>query len=318
MKISDIDLRALSAFDQVVKLGSFTKAAAALNETPVTIRLRISALEKEASAPLFSRNNRGAKLTSHGERILPLVRKILDDWEDLHRDIKTAKDTPSLVRVGFLPSLFHPLGRRLMEEVSLKRPDIRLQMFNGSSQDLQDRLTAGSVDIAVLFNSGKSQSGNMKPLGRMGHYLLGPLGDRLTRQSQVRFSQLKGLPLILPDHSNELRVCLEKAARKAGIELSVAMEVHSLPVQREIVAKGGYYTVFAECAVRWSLQNIPLQASRIVSPEVERTLALGIRPRGPVSLAGRTVMRYLRGLVEDLTTHEAPPLHAGLRSTGKH
>jgi DNA-binding transcriptional LysR family regulator len=306
MKINEIDLRALSAFDHVARLGSFAKAAVALNETPVTVRHRVSALEREAAAPLFSRTNRGMKLTEHGQRILPRVRKILGGLDELSREIAAARNSPSLVRVGFLPSLFYPLGRRLLEEVNARRPDIRLQVFSGSSLDLQERLTSGSVDIAVLFNSSKGRIGNMKPLASMGHYLLGSVGDPLTRQKEVSFSQLKGLPLILPDRTNELRLCLDRAAKKVGIELTVAMEVNSLPVQREIVAKGGYYTIFAECAVRWSLQNIPFQAARLVRPEVERTLTIGTKPRGPISLAGRTVMRFLRGLVEDLKVEGIP------------
>ncbi|MEC9344553.1 MAG: LysR substrate-binding domain-containing protein [Pseudomonadota bacterium] len=59
---------ALSAFESVARLGSFSAAAQELALTQSAISRQVSALESQLGVALFARNSRGATLTTAGER----------------------------------------------------------------------------------------------------------------------------------------------------------------------------------------------------------------------------------------------------------
>ncbi len=77
-----MDVSQLAAFDRVVREGSFSRAAWALNIAQPTISARIQALEREVGGPLFERNNRRVSLTEKGVSFLPYARQALADITD--------------------------------------------------------------------------------------------------------------------------------------------------------------------------------------------------------------------------------------------
>lgn len=63
-----------SAFVKTADLGSFTRAAAALNYTQSSISQMIAHLEEEWQVVLLSRSKSGVKLTPEGKALLPYAR----------------------------------------------------------------------------------------------------------------------------------------------------------------------------------------------------------------------------------------------------
>ncbi len=298
MKIDHIDLKTLNTFVKVSELGSFSQAAVALHKTPVAIRRHVSVLERQSVEPLFQRSSRKLELTVHGQKILSAVKKVIHDFGSLESEMLSAGTKPTIVRVGLLRSLCKPLGSRLASEVRSSFSNIRLQIFSGSTSLLEDRLARGDLDMAVLFDNGTQQTGSVKQVGTIRHYLIGPTGNALTAKPKVRFAELNDLPLILPNPAHGLRICLDKMAKKHRIRLSIPIEVNSLPLARPIIKGGGYYSVLSECAVKWSLKRDEFQAALIVEPEVKRTLALMIRARGHALPAARDLLLVMKRLIE--------------------
>ncbi|MCB9158140.1 MAG: LysR family transcriptional regulator, partial [Caldilineaceae bacterium] len=69
-----MDLQQLTAFDRIVRQGSFSRAARELHIAQPTISARIQALEQEVGGPLLARSNQGVKLTALGVSFLPYAR----------------------------------------------------------------------------------------------------------------------------------------------------------------------------------------------------------------------------------------------------
>ena len=65
----------LQAFLEAAALGSFRRAADALNTSQPTISARIQALEAEMGVPLFHRTARGVRLTDMGRTFLPFANR---------------------------------------------------------------------------------------------------------------------------------------------------------------------------------------------------------------------------------------------------
>lgn len=99
---SAVDLNQLQAFDQIVKTGSFVKAADELNLAQATISARIRNLEDELGGALFIRG-RQVKLTERGKDFLDAARRALVILEGGKELFQSRKSMP--LRVAATESL---------------------------------------------------------------------------------------------------------------------------------------------------------------------------------------------------------------------
>ena len=73
-----LDLR---AFLLVVELGSFHRTAEALNLSQPALSRRIQKLEAAIGGPLLERTTRHVAPTAMGQELLPLVRRMLEEFD---------------------------------------------------------------------------------------------------------------------------------------------------------------------------------------------------------------------------------------------
>lgn len=300
--LPQMELAKLKLFANVAELGSLTKAAIMLDSTQSSISRQLSALERECGARLFHRTGRGVSLTQFGDRLLPRVRALLLQIDQLAQDIHSTAGVPvGEVRLGMLPSMTHPLVSLLFRAARKKYPGIRLRIYEGLGGQLEEWLTTGRIDVAILFRYGKGTPVDAELLARVDAYLVGPANDPITRSPTVRFAQLDRLPLVLTGPPSRMRLILDQISRRKRIQLSVLLEADSLAIQKDIVAAGDAYAVLALPAVYREVQMGHLQAAKIVNPRIERAITLSASPHHPQTLAARTVIQLIQNLVEEFT-----------------
>jgi DNA-binding transcriptional LysR family regulator len=136
-------------------------------------------------------------------------------------------------------------------------------------------------------------------LATVDSYLVGPAGDRLTAAPEIPFASLHELPFILPGAPNGLRTALDAMARQEHIALAPVLEADSLPLMRSTVAQARLYTVLPIHAVWTEVQEGRLQAAKIVSPALQRTVSMALaRTKGPAR-AVSAVASEIISIVED-------------------
>jgi len=301
-----MDLQKWELFSKVAECGSLTKAAVMLDTAQSAVSRQINALEKECGGRLFLRTGRGVKLTEAGERILPRVRALLAEAEQIGNEVKATAGTPSgTVRLGIIPSIAYPLLNRLLRQIATQYPQVHLQLFEGSSGQLDEMLNTGRVDIAMLYRYGKALPPSEIAVAIVDTYLVGPMGDEITSREKINFSELDGLRFVLPCVPNGLRSTLDQLTRRKGISMAVAIEANSIPIMKDVVADGGGYTVLPLHVVIDEVQTGRLQAARIVSPGIERMITLCTTTSHPLSLAARTVAGMTRRIAEELADQGA-------------
>ena len=268
-----------------------------LDTTQSALSLQMAALERDCGERLFYRTGRGVALTELGTRLAPRARDLLRDAELLTLEMRSAAGVPfGEVTVGLLPSIAQTLVPLLFREVRDKLPNVRLRILEGSNGQLDEWLSGGRLDAALLYRYGKSTASNEETLSMIDSWLVGPKGDVLTSRTTVAFSQLHKLPLILPSLPNGLRVALDHQAQRKRIELTVAVEVDSIPIQKNLAAGGFGFGVLGLHAVTSELAAGTLQAARIVQPGIARAVTLATTTRHPGTLASRAVTAVIRRL----------------------
>src|SRR3954449_6985125 len=90
-----MELRSLGYFVRIAELGSITRAAAHLRLAQPALTRHVQRLEEELGVALFTRANRGVRLTEAGEKLLESAMRILRDVERTGDEIRAQEAHPS-------------------------------------------------------------------------------------------------------------------------------------------------------------------------------------------------------------------------------
>lgn len=294
--MSQPTLDALALFVKAAELRSFSKAAVALGVTQPSISRPLAELEKNLGGALFYRTGRGVSLTEMGEALLPRVQALLDNASQLFEDAQAYGKAPSgPVTVAALPSLMPALAPQLYSYVRAHGPGIRLHLVEGFSDQIERSLSEGTADIGLFARYRPSRTGQNEELFRARLVLMGPRAAP-SLPSVIPFSEIGGLPLVLPSHRNALRVLLEETARKHKVSLNIVVEADSLVAQREIVRNCQCYTVVAAQALHGLDPEDGITFSEIADPPLVRFVTISVTLQRPLSRASRVVLQAIRSL----------------------
>lgn len=293
-----MEIKQLQLLADLVETGNLSKVSAARGIVQSAISKQIAALEKDFGAKLFYRTGRGVLLTEFGQTILPRVRAVLAATDQLKDEIRLRAGVPTgAVRLAMQASVTQVLVGPLFSRVRRDYPEIELHLMEGFSGNIEDWLANGLVDVAIFSRYGAHKPRSDETLTTTDLYLVGPSGDGLTSQSEVRFADLATVPLVLPGLPDGLRMMLTEAAKRHGISLNVALEVNSLTAMREIVASGLGYTILTQQAVQSEVKLQRVQTALIVEPKLSRTLFLATSAQRPFTSAGRAIVGLIREIV---------------------
>ena len=297
-----MDLSRLKLFVQVADAGSLSKAAVLLDSAQSAISRQIAALERECGRHLFDRTGRGVALTEFGKRVYPHIKALISEADRVESLMNGKDELPAgEVRIGLMPSVAELLVATIFKRVRERFPDIKLRVFEGSNGQLDEFVSTGRVDLAVLYRYGRAERKNEDALFVVDTYLVGAPGDRITSHPTISFANLNGLPLVLPGVPNGLRVTLDQLARrqKEGFVLSIKMEADSLPIQRSMASHGEAYAVHGGVVVWRDVQAGVVSASRIVNPGIKRTMVLASTSQHSLSLAARETAKIVRAVAQE-------------------
>ena len=313
------DLHKWRAFLAIAELGSLTRAALYLDVDQSVLSRRINALERECSTRLFNRTGRGVELSEVGTRIFPNVKRLLSDAEQLESEIMSESRVPTgQVTIALIPSISNPLIHNLFVLMQERYEHIHLKVLEGSSGQVEEWLADSRVDIAILYRYTSTLPEGDQALALVDTYLIGRKGDPVTKDAEVSFDALDGLPFILPSAPNGLRNALDRVARERKVTLQPRIEADSLPLQKQLVAQDGLYTVLPLHAVWNEVSEGTLQASKVVGPGMARTISMSMsKSKGPARAVAEVGAAIIQ-IVDDMGrsgmwhTHDdivAEPMH---------
>jgi LysR family nitrogen assimilation transcriptional regulator len=268
---------------------SLSKASMRLGKAQSIVSRHLTAFEKECGGRVFHRTGRGVQLTELGERILPQIDTII---QTLERMVDSGKPRASAitgnVRVTITPAISACLVPALFASIQQEYPLVRLQFFEGYSSQIDDALDKGETDIAVFLRNGVAAGSNHESICQFDTYLISLPGTRLpgaavAGRQEILFSDLEGLPLLMPSEPSFVRHAFSVLAESRGISLSIAAEVNSLySMQALFDSDAGYLVAAVGCGpaaetgeIGRSIRQGRLKAARIRDPDVKRTLVVG-------------------------------------------
>jgi DNA-binding transcriptional LysR family regulator len=138
-------------FKTVTEQGSFRKAADLLGLTPSAVSHAVSSLEAELGFCVLNRAKSGVTLTNYGERLLPYVNAVLNSDESLQQAISEFNGLKQgKVKVGCFSSVCTNWIPELIHSFHEEYPDISMEIFQGTYDDVVYWIKNGVVDVGFL------------------------------------------------------------------------------------------------------------------------------------------------------------------------
>jgi LysR family transcriptional regulator, nitrogen assimilation regulatory protein len=300
-----MNLKQLEYFVQVAELGSFSKAALALDIAQPALSRQVRGLETELSQQLFLRNGRGVTLTEAGKRLFDHSVAVMQLLAHAREDLGASRDEPvGRVTIGLPPSMGRQLTVPLIDRFKKQLPAARLAIVEGLSTHIVEWVTTGRIDLGLVYNPEAQPGLEIAPLL---HEPLGLVSRAANKPKRKRaalpplpMKELPRYPLIVPERVHAMRRLLETQAGLAGIKLDIAWEVSSVPSIIDLVCAGYGHAVLTPSGVAASARAGELAIRRLVDPAPVSVLCLAISAhKRPTPLTQRA-MRLLTTLVHAL------------------
>jgi len=154
MTAQSLDLDAVKAFVRIVELGSFTRAAEAMQTTQAGISLKLKRLEDRLDTRLIERTPRYVELSASGAMFLEHARELLAAHD---RALAAFSSARQRITVGISDHVAGPELPALIARMNAQDPELLIDIRIGSSGDLLQSFDRRELDtVIVRLNAGRS------------------------------------------------------------------------------------------------------------------------------------------------------------------
>lgn len=146
-----MDILHLNYFLAVAHHKSFTKASQALHISQPSISKNIRNLEAEWGVTLFNRNGRVVELTDVGQSLLPKIKAIVSQFQQLNQQIhdKEAWEYGHLT-IGVPPMVGSTFLAPLLSEFTRRYPHITIAVEEHGSNNISKSIIDGSLQVGYI------------------------------------------------------------------------------------------------------------------------------------------------------------------------
>ncbi|MFZ1815603.1 MAG: LysR substrate-binding domain-containing protein [Rhizobiaceae bacterium] len=226
----------LRAFHHVAICGGFSRAAEELFLTQPAISDQVRKLEEEYDVILFNRHKKQVTITSAGEKLLEITRRLFDSEQQARDLLSESRALRSGTLKIIADSAHHVL--HILATFRNKHPGVQISIRTGNSEDVIARLHDYTADIGVLGDFTASKDFNVIRLNATPISAFVASSHPLASRKSFTLSELSGLPLVMREQGSKTRRKVEEAAERAGVVLEAGIEAEGREAVREIVAAG--------------------------------------------------------------------------------
>jgi DNA-binding transcriptional LysR family regulator len=287
-----LDLR---AFVAVVDLEGFHRAAEALNLSQPALSRRIQRLEAAVGAALLERTTRRVALTTVGREFLPLVRRMLDEFDSslfAMRDV--GRERRGLISLACVPTAAFYFLPSVIARFNEQYPNIRFRILDLSANEGLESVARGEVEFGINLLGASDPELTFEPLIEDPFVLACRRDHPLAQRRSLSWSDREGQPLVAVSRTSGNRILLDAALVRTGVSLSWSYEVTHLSTSLGLVEAGLGISVLPQLATPQA--EHPIIVTRpIGNPEVSRTIGVVRRRGGRLAPAAERFLEMLLG-----------------------
>jgi len=234
-----VTLRQLRTFKTVADLTSFSAAAQRLKLSQPSVSYQVKELEETLGLPLLDRLGKRVQLTEAGNVLYNYARRMLDVLDEATVVIEEMRGIQrGTLRVGASTTVGIYLLPAALGAFKKLHPGLVISLEIGTRARVQDQVLRNELDLAVVGPALKDPELAIIPFLSDELVVVAPAGHPLAGRRGLTLKDLADQPFIMREAASGSRLSLEKAARKAGAKLRVAMELGSNGAIKHAVESG--------------------------------------------------------------------------------
>jgi DNA-binding transcriptional LysR family regulator len=290
-----LNLDHLQAFAEVVRLGSFSAAAARLNLTQPAISQQVGQLEKKLGVKLVERMGRramptaaGAELLEHTARLDGAVAATLESLARFARGEvgRVRLGTGATAAIFRLPPMLRSLRRKL--------PELEITIATGNTSDVVKAVQDNALDVALVTLPVSGRNLEITPV-LDDEFVAVTASDGVKLPARVTPAALARLPVIMFEPGGQTRLVTDQWFFQGGVELKPKMALGSVEAIKRLVGAGLGCAVLPKVAVQEPGDRRSLVV-RPLSPRLYRKLAIVVRRDKVLQRGLRETIKALREL----------------------
>ncbi len=219
-------LRQLRTFKAVADLSSFSLAAQQLRLSQPSVSYQVKELEEALGVPLLDRLGKRVQLTEAGTILYGYARRTLDVLDEAALALEEMRGIKrGNLRVGASTTVGVYLLPAALGAFKKLHPGLVISLEIGTRARVQEQVLRNELDLAVVGPALKDSDLAILPFLSDELVVVAPAGHRLAGKRGLSLKDLSDQPFVMREPASGSRWSLEKAARKAGAKLHVAMEL---------------------------------------------------------------------------------------------
>ena len=283
-----LTLKQLEALLAIATHGNFRAAAEHLHVSQPALSRTVRLAEESLGTRIFDRDTRSVSLTPDGEELMPIAKRILDEFSESIGDlVHFMEGTRGRVRVSAVPSVAKFLLLDAVQRFHANYPEVGFSLRVDAADQILALLERREIDVGLSVQP--------PPDGRFGYRHLfddqfvlvcsrhDDLGDPAVREQPLDWSAFATRPFIAVMPGTNTRAVTDAAFMEAGIALRPAFEVANLDLLLlgGLVAAGLGLSALPR-STAWCLNQPDVVARPLQAPVMRRRV-------GILSLAGRSM-----------------------------
>lgn len=272
----------LRVFVTAARTLSFSKCAAALNITQPAVSRHIGELEARYGMPLFTRGTSGVALTKAGGLLLSHAESLLSAYQKMDYDMELLSQTSQgRLSIGASTTIAMYLLPPVLASFMELSGGVEVSMLSGNSENVEQWLRDGTVDIGFVENASRRPWLHYEPLMADELVLVAGTQGRYGTLESVTPEELRGLPLVLREKGSGTREIIERTLSRRGIrvdDLNVVIELSSTEAIKSFVRSSDTLAIVSVIALHRELADGSLSIVDIDGVDMPREFATVVRP----------------------------------------
>ncbi|WP_343614476.1 LysR family transcriptional regulator [Novosphingobium sp.] len=285
-----LDLRALIA---VADERSFMRAAQQLHLSQPALSRRIQKLEQAVGTVLVERTTRTVRLTSAGQQVVPLIRRMLQEMDgSLVGLMAQGEKAAGRITLASVPSATVQFLPQVLQNFANDYRHTRVRILDLSATECAEAVRTGEAEFGLSLPVGPDSDLSYTPLHQDPYGLVCRRDDTLATAPSLGWRDLEDQRLVTVHRASGNRTTLEGGLAAQGINLTWFYEVTRLTSALALVSAGLGPSVLPRLACTGP-ESGELVWRPLCDPTIRRTIGVLQRPGAHLSPAATRLIDLL-------------------------
>jgi DNA-binding transcriptional LysR family regulator len=275
---------------------SFSKAAEALFISQPAVTKHIKELESKLNSALFERKGNKVYLTKAGKLAYLHLKQIKQRYHELEFELSRLNDDyKGSLRIGASSTISQYLIPSVLAAFHQRFPQIKLDLFNGNSFSMEQKLLNQEIDLALVEND--SSQSNIRYLDFLEDEIVVVSGINSVygKRKNLSLADLQQIPIVLRERGSGTLEVIQHALKKHKIELdklNILIHLGSTEAIKNFLVNFEGIAFVSEKAINKELQLKTIVRLNIKELTISRKLRIAIR-QGPENSTQQLFRNFL-------------------------